>query len=50
MRYRNKVTGAIIEVASVCNGENWELIQDKPAKKKSSQAKAKESKEVNANE
>lgn len=49
MRYKNTVTGAIIEVASVCNGENWELIA-KPAKKKSSQAKAKESKEVKRNE
>ena len=50
MKYKNTVTGAIIEVASVCNGDNWERIEDKPAKKKSSQAKAKELKGVNNNE
>lgn len=50
MRYKNTVTGAIIEVASVCNGENWELEPEKPAKKKSSQAKAKELKEVKSDE
>ena len=50
MRYKNTVTEAIIEVASVCNGENWELIADKPAKKKSSQAKAKALKEVKRDE
>lgn len=50
MKYKNTVTGAIIEVASVCNGENWELIAEKPAKKKSPQTKAKESKEVKHDE
>jgi hypothetical protein len=32
MRYRNKVTGAIIDVASELNGKNWEKIGGKAEK------------------
>ncbi|MDO4393585.1 MAG: hypothetical protein Q4C80_04155 [Bacillota bacterium] len=49
MRYKNIITGAIIEVASVCNGENWELIKDKPAKA-APKTKPKKSKDVKADE
>lgn len=37
MRYQNTKTGAIIEVASVISGENWEPMEVEkktPAKKK----------------
>jgi len=45
MKYRNKKTGAIINVNSVINGENWEKVEtsspsvdteseEKPKKKK----------------
>ena len=33
MKYKNIKTGAIIEVASVCSGENWVEVVEKPAKK-----------------
>lgn len=29
MRYRNKVTGAVIDVVSELNGKNWEKIGGK---------------------
>ena len=32
MRYRNKVTGAVIDVVSELNGKNWEKIGGKAEK------------------
>lgn len=31
-KYRNSITGAVVETASVCHGEDWEEL--KPAEKK----------------
>ena len=32
MKYRNKRTGAVIEVSSVISGENWEQVKGKSGK------------------
>lgn len=31
MKYRNKNTGAILEVPCVIKGENWEVVKEKKA-------------------
>ena len=51
MQYRNVKTGAVIEAASVCSGEDWVAVEpadNKPATKKEP-AKTKK-KDVKANE
>ena len=47
MKYRNTRTGAIIEVASVISGDDWEKVQEKKtaAKKPTNGKKAGKSKE-----
>ena len=51
MKYKNIRTGAIIEVASVCSGNEWvAVVEEKPAKTQATAKKKTTKKGVKSND